>query len=49
MNDYELLKISGGGVSGSILNAVSRLINTLLELGRAIGSSFRRIKTNNKC
>lgn len=41
MNDLELLSINGGAaISGSVLNAVSRLINTLLDLGRAVGSAI---------
>lgn len=49
MNKEELISVSGGGISGTILNAISRLIDTVLDLGRAIGSSIRRMQTNNKC
>lgn len=48
MNNHELNKIVGGQISGSILNALSRFINTLFELGRSVGSSLRRI-TNKTC
>lgn len=49
MKDKDLLKVVGGSISGTVLNAISRLINTFLDLGRSIGSSIRRIKSNNKC
>lgn len=50
MNDYKLNKIVGGGeINGSLLNALSRFINTLYELGRAVGSSLRRLTSKNVC
>lgn len=48
MKDEELASISGG-LNGTIINAISRLISTLLELGRTIGSSLSRSKYKNKC
>ena len=35
--------------NGSVLNAISRLINTLLDVGRVIGSSIKRLSTGQKC
>ncbi len=49
MTDDKMLKVIGGSISGTVLNAISRLINTFLELGRSIGTSLRRIRSNNKC
>lgn len=49
MNNYELNNIVGGQISGSILNALSRFINTLFELGRSVGSSLSRITNKNMC
>ena len=48
MKDEELANISGG-LNRTIINAISRLISTLLELGRTIGSSLNRFKHKNKC
>lgn len=48
MKDEELADISGG-LNGAIINAISRLISTLLELGRTIGSSLNRFRHKNKC
>ena len=50
MTNYELIQISGGAFSwGSIVNAVSRGINTLLDAGRTFGTSIRMIVTGKRC
>ncbi len=43
LNDYDLLYLKGGSssVSGTLLNSISRLITSLLDLGRTIGSAIR--------
>lgn len=42
IDDFELTKIVGGAItfSGSYINAWSRLINILFEIGKTIGSSI---------
>lgn len=45
----ELYNIKGGGVSAALLNALSRLISTLYELGQSVGSAIRRAKSKNYC
>ena len=46
----ELLNISGGaGISASWLNAVSRAVTTLLDLGRSLGTSIRRSVSGKIC
>ncbi len=44
-----LIKINGGGITATWLNAFARVISTVIEVGRMIGSSFRRISTKNYC
>jgi len=39
----------GGGISSAILNALSKSINVFTDLGRYLGSSLRRIFSNNLC
>ena len=39
----------GGGISSTILNALSKSINVFTDLGRYLGSSLRRIFSNNLC
>lgn len=51
INDLELTKITGGAttISGTLINAVCKLVNTLLELGRTVGSAIRTAQTGRKC
>ncbi len=47
----ELLQISGGAnwLSASFLNAVSRAVSTLMDLGRSLGTSIRRTISGQVC
>lgn len=45
----ELLNINGGSISGNMINAFSKAINTILDLGRSMGTAIRRIVTGNLC
>lgn len=45
----ELLNINGGSISGTMINAFSKALNSLLDLGRSLGTSIRRISSGNLC
>lgn len=47
----EKLETIQGGISitGTLINAFARGIEVLLDLGRSLGSAFRRAKDNNLC
>lgn len=50
LSEYELnCLIGGASISGTLLNSVSKLITTLLDLGRTIGSSIRYWKSGKSC
>lgn len=49
MKDIELNKVEGGSLNGTLINAISRFINSILELGRAVGSAMSRRKNKNYC
>ena len=51
IDDLELTTITGGAtnISGTLINAVCKLVNTLLELGRTVGSAIRNAQTGRKC
>lgn len=51
MSNEELYVVFAGAtkVSGTLLNSVSKLINTLLDFGRVIGSSIRRLINGSRC
>jgi len=48
--EKDLLEISGGvNVSGSIINAFAKGINSILDLGRSLGTAIRRLYNGNLC
>lgn len=49
LNKEEMLKIDGGAITSAMLNAISKAVNTLYELGRQTGSALRRIIKNKYC
>ena len=49
LNKQELLKIQGGAVSASLINAIARGISVFLDLGRTIGSAIRRAASGETC
>ena len=49
LNKEQMQKINGGAITSAMMNAISKAINTLYELGRATGSSLRRIIKNSYC
>ena len=50
MTSKELLNVKGGAdIPSTIINALVRLIDITLELGRSFGSSFRRLKDGDIC
>lgn len=49
LNNNELINISGGSWTAAYLNAAARAVNTILELGRTVGSSIRRAITRSFC
>ena len=51
INDKDLLLIVGGAstLSGTILNQLNKLISILVDSGRSLGSSIRRISEDKIC
>ena len=49
LSKEELKSIYGGDISGSMLSSMVRGITILLELGRSLGSSLRRVLDGNMC
>ena len=47
----ELLVIKGGATYGSssLINAIANLIEVLLDAGKILGTSIRRINSNKLC
>lgn len=50
LNNNELLKIVGGiNWSGSFFNSIARAIDTVMDVGRSLGSAIRRITNGSLC
>jgi len=49
LNKNELVLIEGGSISGTLISSITRGINTVLDMGRALGNAIRRIGSNNIC
>ncbi len=50
LKNEELTKITGGGaISGTLLNAVAKLVETLYDTGKQIGRTLFKIYHKNYC
>lgn len=49
IEDIEMKKISGGEFTASFLTAFARSVSTILEVGRSLGSSVRRLFGGKYC
>ena len=49
LNSEELIIVRGGAFSATLLNSLSRLIGTILDLGQTVGSSLRRVASKKYC
>lgn len=43
LTKQEMKNITGGGISYSLINAITKVINTIYELGQNTGSALRRV------
>ena len=48
LNKEQLLKITGGSISATLLNALVRGVNVFLDVGRSVGSAIRRFFSGKK-
>ena len=49
LRETELKSIQGGSIGSTMITALVRGINTILDLGRSLGTVIRRIQTKNMC
>ena len=50
LNYQKMNEIMGGiNITGTFINSLVRGIDVLLDLGRSLGSAFRRAKENTLC
>lgn len=49
LNDNELIIVCGGSISGTVIQYATKLLTTVFDLGRTLGSSIRRIYDDAIC
>lgn len=49
LTNKELNMIVGGSLSGAVISSILKGVDMMLELGRSLGSSIRRLFTKNFC
>lgn len=49
VKDSELQKIYGGSITATFINAIVKGLSLLIELGKSLGSSIRRITSGSTC
>lgn len=49
LNKEKMKQIEGGAITSAMINAISKAVNTLYELGRQTGSALRRIIRKSYC
>jgi len=49
LKNEDLLMVVGGSITATFLNSIARLLTTVIDVGKMIGSSLRRISHKNYC
>ena len=49
LKNEEMEIIVGGGITSSMVNAISKIVTTVYDLGRSTGSAIRRFVTKSYC
>ena len=49
MSEQELIATVGGAITATWLNSLSRIINTICDLGRTVGTAINMIFSGRKC
>ncbi len=51
LKDNELMSIDGGAnwLTASFLNSIARILSTIMDVGKSLGSSIRRISDGSYC
>lgn len=49
LDKNQLLSIVGGGLTGTLINAIIKGANSVIDFGRNLGSAIRRITSGKLC
>ena len=45
----EMKLVTGGSITSSMINAISKVVQTIYDLGKSTGSAIRRLVTKTYC
>ncbi len=49
LKELEMQKIAGGSIASPLINAITKAINSVYDLGRQTGSALRRLISGSYC
>lgn len=49
ITNNELHEITGGSISGTLINSIVKVVSLIVDLGRAVGNAIRTSQTGLKC
>lgn len=49
LKEIEMTNVCGGAIASPLINAISKIINTIYDLGEKTGSSIRRLVSGKYC
>ena len=49
INEKEMFNVIGGAVGYSLINAITKAVQTVYSIGQSIGSSLRRVVSGQYC
>ena len=49
LKEIEMTNVCGGTIASPLINAISKIINTIYDLGEKTGSSIRRLVSGKYC
>ncbi len=49
LKENEMVNIAGGSLTSSFINAITKVVNTLYDIGEATGSAIRRLTSGKYC
>ncbi len=49
LTESECKNVKAGSITGTLISAVTKVLNSILDIGRACGSAIRRLTSKNSC
>ena len=49
LNEKECKNVKAGSISGNLISALTKVMDSILDVGRACGSALRGLTSNKSC